>query len=74
MLSNENKSLFNEVTTEESATVSGGLDEYRPIVGFDWLNMFIVLGAATLGESPGGANINAFERETAWTSAFVTRR
>lgn len=39
--------LFTEVTSEESATVSGGLN-------FDWNTFIFAIGASTLPNTPGG--------------------
>ena len=64
MESNEKISLFNEVTTEESATVSGGAS-----VNFDLDTYLFTIGAGAVFD--GGLTTNV--RNIAFTRALFTQ-
>ena len=65
MEANEKNSLFNEVTTEESATVSGGVTS----VNFDFNTYFFTLGAGAVLD--GGLTSNVVN--IAFTRSLYTQ-
>ncbi len=65
MEANESISLFNEVTIEESATVSGG----NAIVNFDLNSYLFVVGAGAIFD--GGLTTNVIN--IAFTRALFTQ-
>ena len=65
MEANEKISLFNEVTTEESATVSGGVTT----VNFDLNTYLFTIGAGAIFD--GGLTTNV--RNIAFTRALFTQ-
>ena len=64
MEANENNSLFNELTTEESATASGGA-----IVNFDLNTYLFTVGAGAIFD--GGLTTNVIN--IAFTRALFTQ-
>ncbi|MBW4642953.1 MAG: hypothetical protein KME23_08155 [Goleter apudmare HA4340-LM2] len=55
--------IFTEITSEEAASVTGGLR-----VSFDWDTYFFILGVGVLLGNPG---LTPEEIQFAWESAFV---